>query len=99
MNVCPDCDRTGCCAVLGKCSKCYGTGVNLQLNSDEPKCRNCGGTGRCPTCGALVDYRGGGNEPPWKSANGLVSLECQLCTVTASINRNLAGNSPSATMV
>jgi hypothetical protein len=34
----------------GKCSKCDGTGVNTQLNSAEPKCPYCHGTGVCGTC-------------------------------------------------
>lgn len=50
-NVCPDCDRSGWGAVLGNCSRCFGTGVNVELNSEDPKCRNCGGSGKCPTCG------------------------------------------------
>jgi hypothetical protein len=44
---CRDCDWHG----NGKCSKCYGTGINLKLNSGEAKCGNCGGTGSCPNCG------------------------------------------------
>jgi hypothetical protein len=40
--------------VTGKCAACYGSGVNLQINSPEPKCRPCRGTGVCPTCGGTA---------------------------------------------
>jgi hypothetical protein len=35
----------------GKCGKCDGTGINTQLDSDQPKCPYCKGTGVCSTCG------------------------------------------------
>lgn len=35
----------------GKCSKCFGTGANTALNSPDPTCPNCKGTGSCPNCG------------------------------------------------
>jgi len=35
----------------GKCAQCDGTGVNPQLDSAQPKCPNCGGSGVCPSCG------------------------------------------------
>ena len=34
----------------GKCAQCNGTGINTQLNSAEPKCPYCKGTGVCATC-------------------------------------------------
>jgi hypothetical protein len=41
---CGECGRTG------KCAKCFGTGTNIALNSDQDKCPNCYGTGICPAC-------------------------------------------------
>ncbi len=35
----------------GKCSQCYGSGVNVRLNTPDGQCENCKGTGGCPTCG------------------------------------------------
>ena len=43
-NRCADCGGTG------ECQRCFGTGQNTALNSDQAKCPNCGGTGACPTC-------------------------------------------------
>ena len=44
-------------ALLGKAlrgcagrQECFGSGINVHLNQDEPKCRNCSGTGACSTC-------------------------------------------------
>ncbi len=65
--------RNSCvyCLGDGKCSECNGTGVNMHLNDDEPKCRSCGGTGICPNCGgsgssycspAVIQDLGLGNE-------------------------------------
>jgi hypothetical protein len=34
----------------GKCAECNGTGINIHVNEDEPKCRNCRGLGTCPNC-------------------------------------------------
>ena len=39
------------CGGDGKCKECFGSGVNTHLNSDQPRCPNCGGTGTCPQCG------------------------------------------------
>jgi hypothetical protein len=47
---CPDCD-TGFLQGDGKCSTCHGSGVNVHLNSDEPNCEKCNGTGICQACG------------------------------------------------
>lgn len=38
------------CGGDGKCRECFGSGVNVHLDEDEPKCRTCRGTGVCPTC-------------------------------------------------
>ena len=46
---CPDCDGSWL-GGNGRCAVCHGTGVNPHLNSDEPKCPACGGTGVCPSC-------------------------------------------------
>jgi len=43
---CVECDSYG----DGKCARCYGTGVNLKLNSDSGKCDFCDGTGHCAGC-------------------------------------------------
>ena len=45
---CMDCDHE--LLLGGRCADCHGTGLNVHLNSDDPKCRSCGGTGVCPTC-------------------------------------------------
>jgi hypothetical protein len=47
---CPDC-AGGIFEGNGKCGKCDGTGINTQLDSDQPKCPYCAGTGTCSTCG------------------------------------------------
>jgi DnaJ-class molecular chaperone len=54
---CLDCDE-GAFTGNGRCSKCHGSGVNLNLSSDEPKCLFCNGTGVCANCG------GSGTYPP-----------------------------------
>ena len=46
---CPDCDAHPFMG-NGRCSRCQGSGVNLRLTSDEPKCPACNGTGICATC-------------------------------------------------
>ena len=38
--------RCGDCGGTGECQRCFGTGQNTALNSDQEKCPNCGGTGR-----------------------------------------------------
>lgn len=35
----------------GQCAECFGSGTNVALNSDEPRCLNCKGSGVCPVCG------------------------------------------------
>jgi DnaJ-class molecular chaperone len=54
---CPDCAE-GAFVGNGRCSQCNGTGINTRLDSDEPKCPACDGTGVCGTC------RGAGVYPP-----------------------------------
>jgi hypothetical protein len=39
------------CGSTGECPRCFGTGRNVSLNSDDEKCPNCLGTGVCPSCG------------------------------------------------
>lgn len=34
----------------GKCSKCYGTGKNIHLNSDRSDCEECSGSAICQYC-------------------------------------------------
>jgi hypothetical protein len=46
---CLDCDG-GMFTGDGRCSRCHGSGVNLNLASDVPKCLSCGGSGVCQTC-------------------------------------------------
>ncbi len=52
---CPECDRAG----NGRCGKCYGTGINLKLNSDRDKCDCCRGTAICPYCHGTGVEEGG----------------------------------------
>ena len=47
---CPDCDG-GMLRGNGRCSRCHGSGTNLNLASDLPKCPACDGSGTCATCG------------------------------------------------
>jgi hypothetical protein len=47
---CLDCDG-GIFTGDGRCSHCHGSGVNLNLASDIPKCLSCDGSGVCKTCG------------------------------------------------
>jgi hypothetical protein len=47
---CPDC-AAGLLEGDGRCGKCNGTGINTQLDSAQPKCPYCHGTGVCATCG------------------------------------------------
>jgi DnaJ-class molecular chaperone len=54
---CLACDG-GTFAGDGRCSKCHGSGVNLNLASDVPGCLFCNGTGVCANCG------GSGLYPP-----------------------------------
>ncbi len=39
------------CGGTGECPKCYGTGKNTRLNTDEDSCSICRGTGKCAACG------------------------------------------------
>jgi len=35
----------------GVCSECFGSGdIGPQFFSNDTQCKNCGGTGECPTC-------------------------------------------------
>lgn len=43
-NRCVDCHGSG------RCSQCFGSGVNVHLNEVEPRCRPCYGTGLCDAC-------------------------------------------------
>jgi hypothetical protein len=38
------------CGGSGECPRCFGTGKNVALNSDQERCPHCKGTGICPTC-------------------------------------------------
>ena len=38
------------CGGSGECPRCFGSGRNVALNSDEDKCPYCHGTGICPSC-------------------------------------------------
>ena len=55
---CPDC-AGGVFEETGKCGKCDGTGINTQLNSAQPKCPYCRGTGVCATCNGKGYANGG----------------------------------------
>jgi hypothetical protein len=59
---CPDCDVPG----NGKCAKCLGSGTNLDLKSDRPRCPHCSGSGQCQSCG--------GTGRPRRDAGTLLSL-------------------------
>lgn len=45
-NQCRSCDPRG----SGKCGACFGTGQNTHLNSPDPQCSRCAGTGVCQIC-------------------------------------------------
>ena len=48
---CPDCaEGIPLVGGNGKCSQCFGSGINLRLNSPDRQCEKCQGTGTCPTC-------------------------------------------------
>ena len=48
---CPECNHIFPLVTSpGNCPRCDGSGTNLSLSSPDPNCRNCGGSGRCPTC-------------------------------------------------
>lgn len=60
-NPCPDCNGPaidfGYGAGNGECSECHGYGgggaldsITASFTGEESKCRNCGGSGKCPTC-------------------------------------------------
>jgi hypothetical protein len=38
----PSRPRCPACGGDGKCRECFGSGTNIHLNEDEPKCRNAG---------------------------------------------------------
>jgi hypothetical protein len=59
---CPDCDG-GWFEGNGKCAQCHGTGINTQLDSDQPKCPFCDGTGLCRSCGG-TGIPGGDPDKP-----------------------------------
>lgn len=46
---CADCDG-GVLIGDGRCSRCHGSGVNLNLASSISKCLSCDGTGVCRNC-------------------------------------------------
>ncbi len=48
MNV----NRYGCtkCGGTGECAECFGSGVNVHLNSEENECRSCHGKRKCVDC-------------------------------------------------
>jgi hypothetical protein len=39
------------CRDTGKCQECDGSGQNPHLNSDDPRCPGCHGSGSCSVCG------------------------------------------------
>jgi hypothetical protein len=55
---CIHCDPKG----SGICSECFGTGQNVHLNSPEPKCPRCAGSGQCPVCRGSGKTSGFGAE-------------------------------------
>ena len=55
---CPDCAE-GLFEGNGKCARCDGTGINTQLDSDQPKCPYCHGTGVCAACNGTGFADGG----------------------------------------
>jgi hypothetical protein len=38
------------CRGTRECHRCFGSGRNTALNSDQDHCRYCAGTGVCPAC-------------------------------------------------
>ena len=63
---CPDCAE-GIFEGNGRCGKCNGTGINTQINSAQPKCPYCHGTGVCATCG-------GTGRGPLNSDDSIIKL-------------------------
>lgn len=35
------------CGGTGECAECYGSGVNVHLNSEDNECPSCHGTRKC----------------------------------------------------
>jgi hypothetical protein len=64
---CPDCAE-GVFTGNGRCGRCNGTGINVNLASDMPNCPACNGTGVCHTCG------GAGVYPPPHEENVIQKL-------------------------
>jgi hypothetical protein len=64
---CPDC-AGGALRADGRCGKCDGTGINTQLNSIQPKCPYCHGTGICATCNGTGSTGGGPDD-------GIITLD------------------------
>jgi hypothetical protein len=71
---CSDCDRPG----NGRCATCHGSGTNLRLNSPDPLCRRCKGTGVCPSCD------GSGYPRSTELFSGMVTPGVPRSTVTSS---------------
>lgn len=58
---CPSCDG-GFLVGDGRCARCHGTGINPQIDSAQPECPFCRGSGTCADCGGLGYQREGGDK-------------------------------------
>lgn len=67
-NKCGACDPRG----SGKCGACFGTGQNTHLNSPDPICSQCSGTGVCQIChGSGKAQADSTYDKPWPMPIGL----------------------------
>src|SRR5512142_1390954 len=50
LAACADCSERLFGFGDGKCGSCFGSGVNVRLNSPDHVCPSCAGTGVCSSC-------------------------------------------------
>src|SRR4051812_20615388 len=65
-NKCGGCYPRG----SGRCGACFGTGHNTHLNSPDPNCSQCSGTGVCQICKGSGKAQGA-YDKPWPMPIGL----------------------------
>jgi len=67
-NKCGSCDPRG----SGRCGTCFGTGQNTHLNSPDPHCSQCAGTGVCQICKGTGKAQAASTyNKPWPMPIGL----------------------------